>query len=75
MNDGEGSEDITLLVAVADEFDHAMAAAVYHSRNLLMETSDWSGVNYSNIESTEEPSDPVDPSSDLKPEWMVDWYD
>ncbi|KAI0452334.1 raffinose synthase Sip1 [Xylaria acuta] len=65
-NDGSANSFGTVLAAVGDNCESAIAAAMYHARALIPFTS-----STHNALSQE----PLVHCSDFKPEWMQNWYD
>ena len=55
----------TVLVAVSDDFESALAAVMYHARSLVTAT---------NIPTVEAPAEP-EAQGDVQPEWYEKWYD
>ncbi|KAI9171730.1 Inosine-5'-monophosphate dehydrogenase [Paramyrothecium foliicola] len=66
-NDGASSEKITVLVSESLEFDHAVAAVMYHARTLTSQVSHANEMlNDASI---------VQSIGDVEPQWREDWYD
>ncbi|KAI1129240.1 raffinose synthase Sip1 [Nemania abortiva] len=63
-NDENTSSVGTLLAAVGDDCESAIAAVMYHARTLVLSNARWSL-----------PQEPSIYSNDFKPEWMQEWYD
>lgn len=65
-NDRETEGTSQVLVAVADSFDVANAAVMYHARNIVTNSSAADKVKSEELKLME---------NNVKPEWLEEWYD
>ncbi|KAK8121986.1 hypothetical protein PG984_010656 [Apiospora sp. TS-2023a] len=65
-NDGESESNGLVLAAIGDHFESALAAVVYHSRNVVLAAKKADGVLDEELQVLK---------NDVKAEWMENWYD
>ncbi|KAK8851880.1 raffinose synthase Sip1 [Apiospora arundinis] len=65
-NDGEAQSNGLVLAAIGDHFESALAAVVYHSRNVVLAAKKADGALDDELKALKD---------DVKIEWMENWYD
>lgn len=65
-NDGEAESNGLVLAAIGDHFESALAAVVYHSRNVVLAAKKADGALDDELKALKD---------DVKIEWMENWYD